>query len=254
MARKNHRAPPRKRDTPSFDRSDLVFERPCSTLLPTTFDFSQGTTKIEGLRQAHTLKRGATNLKHHCLTDLLSILQPVAHTPSFSHFLSPHPSPFRHSSSTVRERLSLAVTVDIPGSRPSHFSARESSQHCEHSEHGEPSDSELSQHTSLISWHRRSMAMRQLKATRPSSQSSRKSATTSPDQSCPKISKAQHSLLCSYTYKPTVLSLPEQDTSSFFQRWYLGPLSPGIPPRSSEKALQDEEDPDTPPAPWEQRA
>ena len=50
--------------------------------------------------------------------------------------------------STMRERLSLAVTVDFPGSRPSHSSARESSQHSEHSEQGEPSDSELSQHAS----------------------------------------------------------------------------------------------------------
>ena len=41
------------------------------------------------------------------------------------------------------------------------------------------SDSELSKHASLISWQSRSMAMWQLKATRPSSQSSRKSATTS---------------------------------------------------------------------------
>ena len=79
----------------------------------------------------------------------------------------------------MRERLSLAVTVELPGSRPSHSSVRESSKHCEHGEHGEPTDSELSQHASLISWQSRSMAVWQLKATRPSSQSSRKSATTS---------------------------------------------------------------------------
>ena len=55
--------------------------------------------------------------------------------------------------------------------------------------------------------------MWQLKATRPSSQSSRKGATTSLEQSCPMTSKARCSLLCSYTSKPNVLSLPEQDTS-----------------------------------------
>ena len=52
---------------------------------------------------------------------------------------------------------------------------------------GEPSDFELSQHASLISWQRKSIAMWQLKATRQSSQSSRKSAA----------SMARHSLLCS---------------------------------------------------------
>ena len=57
---------------------------------------------------------------------LLSKLQPVAHTASFS-FLSPHPSPLCHSPSTVREKASLAVTVGPPGSgnaatRPHAFS------------------------------------------------------------------------------------------------------------------------------------
>ena len=38
-------------------------------------------------------------------------------------------------------------------------SARELHWHCHHSERGEPSDSELTQHASNISWQRRSMAM-----------------------------------------------------------------------------------------------
>ena len=46
------------------------------------------------------------------------------------------------------------------------------------------------------------MVVWQLEAARPSSQSSRKSATTSPDQSCPTTSMARHSLLCSYTSQP----------------------------------------------------
>ena len=37
--------------------------------------------------------------------------------------------------------------------------AKEPSQQCVHSEQGEPSDSELSQHASLISWQRMSMVM-----------------------------------------------------------------------------------------------
>ena len=51
-----------------------------------------------------------------------------------------------------------------------------------------PKYSELAQHASLVSWQRRSIASWLLKATRPSSQSSRKSATTSLDQSCPMTS------------------------------------------------------------------
>ena len=52
--------------------------------------------------------------------------------------------------------------------------------------------------------------MWQLKAT-PSSQSSRKSATTSLDQSCPKTSTARHSLLSSDTSQPREVSHAEQE-------------------------------------------
>ena len=76
---------------------------------------------------------------------------------------------------------------------------------------GEPSDSELTQDASLISWHRRSTAMWELNATRSSSQSSRTSATTSLDQSCPMTSMARHSLLCSYSSHPKEVSLVEQE-------------------------------------------
>ena len=90
----------------------------------------------------------------------------ACHTP-FS-FISSHHIPLLcHSPSTVRERLSLAVTVDFPSSRLSHSSARESSPRCEHYEQWELSDSELSQHASLNSWQKKSMAMWQLKVTRP---------------------------------------------------------------------------------------
>ena len=49
----------------------------------------------------------------------------------------------------------------------------------------------------------------------PSSKSSRKSATTSLDQSCPMTSIARHSLLRSYTSKPKEVSLAEQGTDPF---------------------------------------
>ena len=46
--------------------------------------------------------------------------------------------------------------------------------HSEHSERGEPSDSELPLDASLISWHKMSLGKWQLNATLPTSQSSRK--------------------------------------------------------------------------------
>ena len=101
------------------------------------------------------------------------------------------------------------MTVDFP--RHPFLSLFRTSRHCEHSEQGEPSDSELSQHASLFSWQRRFLVMWQLKATLPSSQSSRKSATTSHDQSCPMTSMARHSLLCSYSSPPQEVSLAEQE-------------------------------------------
>ena len=126
---------------------------------------------------------------------------------SFFFLLSPHPYSFIVTARpTVRERLLFAVTVDFPSTQCSHSSAREPSRHC-----GEPSDSELSQHASLISWQRRSMVMWLLKATLPSSQSSRKSATTSLDQPCPMTSIAWHSSLFSYTSQPREVSLAEQE-------------------------------------------
>ena len=110
--------------------------------------------------------------------------------------VAPHPSPFCHIPSTVRERLSLASAVDVPAS---HSSARESSQHCEHSEQREPSDFELSEacipHFLAEKVHGR-VAAQSCPRKLPTS---RKSATTSLDQSCPMTSIAWHSLLCSYT-------------------------------------------------------
>ena len=77
---------------------------------------------------------------------------------------------FCHSPSTVVRKAFDAVTVDFPGTQFCHSFARQPFRHCEHSEQGEPSDSELSPHASLISWQRRSMVVWQLKATLPSSQ------------------------------------------------------------------------------------
>ena len=54
--------------------------------------------------------------------------------------------------------------------------------HCENSERGEFCEFELTQHASLISWHKKAITMWQLNATRPSSQSSKKRDTPSLDQ------------------------------------------------------------------------
>ena len=120
-----------------------------------------------------------------------SKLQLVASSFSFIFF---HHIPFLYvtAPSMVRERLSLASAVDFPAS---HSSARESSQHCEHSEQREPSDFELSQacipHFLAEKVHGR-VAAQSCPRKLPTS---RKSATTSLDQSCPMTSIAWHSLI-----------------------------------------------------------
>ena len=98
------------------------------------------------------------------------------------------------SRSNGERKAFVTVTGDFSSTQSSYSSARKPSRHCEHSEHSvheEPSDSELSQHASLSSWQERSMLMWQLKDTRPGSQSSRMSATTSLDQSSPMTSTAR---------------------------------------------------------------
>ena len=93
-----------------------------------------------------------------------------------------------HSPSTVRERLCYCDG-----------STRELHWHTDQSENEGANDSELTQHASLISWQRRSIAIWQLNATRPSSKSSRKSGTTSLDQSCSMTSMALHLCCCGHT-------------------------------------------------------
>ena len=138
---------------------------------------------------------------------------------------------FCHSPSTVVRKAFAAVTAGFPGTQFCHSFARQPSRHCEHSEQGEPSDSELSPHASLISWQRRSMVVWQLKATLPSSKSSRKSATTSLDQSCPMTSMVRHSLLRSYTSQPKEVSLAEQ---RLIHSGLLGQPCLHMPPRSGD--------------------
>ena len=130
---------------------------------------------------------------------------------SFSLHSSRHNIPLLcHSPSTVRERLCCCDG-----------SATELLWRCELSEQGEPNDFELTQHAPLISWQRKSIATWQLNATRPSSQSSRKSATTSLDKSCPTTSMAWHSLLCSYSSPPKEVSLARADPLQAF--WAIAP-------------------------------
>ena len=76
------------------------------------------------------------------------------------------------------------------------------SRHSEHSERGEPSDSELSQHASLTSWNERSIDKWQLNATRP----------ISLDQLCPMTSIARFPTLCSYLSKEEASSHPAHST------------------------------------------
>ena len=103
--------------------------------------------------------------------------------------------------------------------------------HCGHSERGEPSDSEPTQHASLIAWQRKATAMWQLNATRPSSQSSRKSVTTSLDQSCPMTSMARHCLLCSYFSPPQEVSLAEHELN---HSRLIGQPCPHMSPKSGD--------------------
>ena len=94
------------------------FERWCSTLLPTfqPSDYTQRTTEIERLCQASThSKEGKRASKLLTLSSSSETSACRSHSFSFI-FLSPHPSPFCQRPCTVRERLSLAVTVGSPGS------------------------------------------------------------------------------------------------------------------------------------------
>ena len=119
---------------------------------------------------------------NYSLSDLLSNFQPVAHVPSS--FISSQHIPLLQGHSPFMLRASCCDN-----------STRELLWHSEHSERGEPRDLGLTQHASLISWQRRSIAVWQLNATRPSSQSSKERETTSPDQFCPTTSRARLSTL-----------------------------------------------------------
>ena len=107
----------------------------------------------------------------------------AAHVPSPSS-LSPKSFSCCRSRSTVRKRLCCCDN-----------STREHLWHSEHKERGESSDSEVPLHTSLVSWHKRSIDKRQLNATRRNSQSSRKREITALVQCCPTTSMARLSTL-----------------------------------------------------------
>ena len=128
-----------------------------NTLILKKAQYVQTVTNVEGFRQANSnSKRNARSLNY-----------------SLSHHFSQHIPLFKsHSPSMLRERF-----LCCDNSR-----TRELLWHCENSERGEFCEFELTQHASLISWHKMSIAMWQLNATRPSSQSSKKRDTTSLDQ------------------------------------------------------------------------
>ena len=162
---------------------------------------SEEGTQCSNCNKNRRIQTSQLKLKRTCLSHSLFFF-------IFSHHI---PLLCCHNPSTVREKLLFAATVDLPSTLSSHSSARETSRHCKHSNQGEPNDSELSQHEYLISRQRWSIAMWQFKATRLSSQSSRKSHATSLDQSCPMTSVAWHSLLCSYSSQSKEVSLAEQE-------------------------------------------
>ena len=128
-----------------------------NTLILKKAQYVQTVTNVEGFRQANSnSKRNARSLNY-----------------SLSHHFSQHIPLFKsHSPSMLRERF-----LCCDNSR-----TRELLWHCKNSERGEFCEFELTQHASLISWHKMSIAMWQLNATRLSSQSSKKRDTTSLDQ------------------------------------------------------------------------
>ena len=98
--------------------------------------------------QRHTVFKLCQNSKE---ADKPTPLKMPRRSRSFSLYFSHHiPLLNCHSPSTVKETLHCCDG-----------SAREPLWHCDHSEQGEPSVSELSQHASLVSWQRRPMVMSQ---------------------------------------------------------------------------------------------
>ena len=96
------------------------------------------------------------------------------------------------------------------------------SRHSEHSERGDPSDSELLHERSIDKW--------QLNATRRTPQSSRKREIISLDQFCPTTSRAIFPTLCSHYSKEGASSLPAHSTSSLP---HTGLFWATVPPRVS---------------------
>ena len=124
----------------------------------------------------------------------------VCRSRCFFSFIFSHHIPLLccHSPSTVIEGFYFAVTVDFPGTQFSNSSAREPpSEQKEKATLSSPNTDPpfLGREGPVVMW--------QLTATLPGSVSATKSATTSLDQSCPMISKAGHSLLCSYLIQLT---------------------------------------------------
>ena len=132
-----------------WSRVDQLLARPGLKKSPRTAEKKRETPPSNHMTRHKEQQKSKGNEPQTTLSLIFFRNFSLSFTPFFFHHIH---SPFCHGPSTVRERITLAVTVDFAGSRLSHSSARESSQHCEHSEQGEPSDSELFQHASLISW------------------------------------------------------------------------------------------------------
>ena len=142
-------APIRKADQPPFDLLNFIHKH--KSTFETTESLTPTRHKVSTLRPNVEEKRIPTGAL--CQQDLSGFLL----TCLFSHHI---PLLSCHSPSTVREMLCYCDG-----------STRELHWHPDYSESEGPNDAELTQHASLISWQRRSIAIWQLNATRPSSKS-----------------------------------------------------------------------------------
>ena len=105
-----------------------------------------------------------------------------------------------------------------------------------------PRDLGLTQHASLISWQRRSIAVWQLNATPSERPILEEKRDTSPDQFCPTTSRARLSKLRAYSSKEDVPSHPDQSKPPLFQTGLFGHPHLHISHSSGEESPSDRAD------------